>query len=89
MDAFLRCVQDLAAIDRLLELPHGHDIALEMYRESMPYLLELQALRERDPSGAAARICDYADDLRKRLGITRIESTPPRSNGMPHHGRVA
>jgi len=33
MDPFRRCVQDLEAIDRLLELPHGHDIAFEMFRE--------------------------------------------------------
>ena len=33
MEPFRQCVEDLATIERLLELPHGYDIAAEMLRE--------------------------------------------------------
>jgi len=77
MDPFRRCVQDLEAIDRLLELPHGHDIAFEMFRELQPYLWQLSPLRERDPSGALACLLDYAETVRVRLGHAKLETVPP------------
>jgi len=77
MDPFRRCVQDLEAIGRLLELPHGHDIAFEMFRELLPYLWELSPLRERDPSGAVACLFDYAEGMRVRLGHPKFETSPP------------
>jgi len=64
MDAFQRCVQDLGSIDRLLQLPHGRDIAVEMFRELSPYLDQLTGLREQDPTGALACLFDYADGAR-------------------------
>jgi hypothetical protein len=67
MDSFQRCVQDLEAIDRLLELPNGRDIAVEMLRELSPYFLELTALREHDPTGAIGCLLDYAQGVRLRL----------------------
>ena len=79
MDPFRRCVQDLEAIDRLLELPHGHDIAFEMFRELLPYLWELSPLKDRDPSGALTCLFDYAEGMRVRLGYSKLESSPPPS----------
>ena len=79
MDPFRRCVLDLEAIDRLLELPHGHDIAFEMFRELLPYLWQLSPLRDRDPSGALACLFDYAEGMRVRLGYSKLESSPPPS----------
>ncbi|HET7544273.1 MAG TPA: hypothetical protein VFK05_30590 [Polyangiaceae bacterium] len=79
MDPFRRCVQDLEAVDRLLELPHGQDIALEMFRELLPYLWQLSPLRDRDPSGAVARLFDYAESLRVRLGCPTLDSVVPPS----------
>ena len=84
MDPFRRCVQDLEAIDRLLELPHGHDIAFEMFRELLPYLWQLSPLRDRDPSGALACLFDYAEGMRVRLGYSKLESSPPPSEQISH-----
>jgi hypothetical protein len=84
MDPFRRCVQDLEAIDRLLELPNGHDIAFEMFRELLPYLWQLSPLRERDPSGALACLFDYAEGMRVRLGCSKLESTAPPSAPISH-----
>ncbi len=77
MDSFARCVQDLEAVDRLLELPHGHDIAVEMFREVLPYLWQLRALKERDRSGALACLFDYAEGIRLRLGVSKLDTMPP------------
>ncbi|MEP7051883.1 MAG: hypothetical protein ABJB12_16075 [Pseudomonadota bacterium] len=74
MDPFQRCVEDLGSIDRLLELPHGKDIALEMFRELAPYMAELTPLKDRDPSGAVALLFEYAHGVRMRLGATPFES---------------
>ena len=74
MDAFQRCVEDLGSIDRLLELPHGKDIALEMFRELSPYMSELSALKERDPTGAITLLFEYAASVRVRLGLAKFES---------------
>jgi hypothetical protein len=84
MDPFRRCVQDLEAIDRLLQLPHGHDIAFEMFRELLPYLWQLGPLRDRDPSGALACLFDYAEGMRVRLGFSKLESSPPPSVPISH-----
>jgi hypothetical protein len=80
MDAFQRCVRDLESIDRLLELPHGYDIALEMFREMLPYLWQLGPLRERDPSGAVDCLFEYADGIKSRLGYSTLESGAPPKN---------
>ena len=80
MDPFRRCVQDLEAIDRLLELPHGRDIAFEMFRELLPYLWDLSSLRDRDPSGAVACLFEYAESIRLRLGYSKLETSPPPSS---------
>ena len=77
MDGFQRCVRDLDAINRLLELPHGHDIAREMYRELQPYLRQLTPLREHDPSGAVSCLFDYAEGVRARLGYGLPPSASP------------
>ena len=74
MDTFQRCVQDLESIDRLLELPHGHDIAREMFRELSPYIRELGALKERDRSGAVLCLFEYAEAIRIRLGGSAFDS---------------
>ena len=74
MDPFQRCVEDLGSIDRLLELPHGKDIALEMFRELGPYMTALASLKDRDPTGAVALLFEYADGISTRLGATRFES---------------
>jgi len=84
MDPFRRCVQDLEAIDRLLQLPHGHDIAFEMFRELLPYLWQLSPLRDRDPSGAVACLFDYAEGMRVRLGCSKIESCTTPSAPIAH-----
>ena len=84
MDPFRRCVQDLEAIDRLLELPHGHPIAFEMSRELVPYLSQLSPLRERDPSGALACLFEYAESMRVRLGYSKLESSPPPREQISH-----
>ena len=80
MDPFRRCVQDLEAIDRLLELPHGRDIAFEMFRELLPYLWQLSPLRDRDPTGALTCLFDYAEGVRLRLGYSKLESSAPPSS---------
>ncbi len=74
MDPFQRCVEDLGSIDRLLELPHGKDIALEMFRELAPYMAELATLKDRDPTGAVALLFEYSDSIVVRLGASRFES---------------
>ena len=84
MDPFRRCVQDLEAIDRLLELPHGHGIAFEMFRELLPYLWQLGPLRERDRSGALACLFEYAESMRVRLGYSKLESSPPPREQISH-----
>ena len=68
MDPFRRCVQDLEAINRLLELPHGQDIAVVMFRELQPLFLQLSSLRPRDPTGAVASLFEYAEGISRRLG---------------------
>ncbi len=80
MDGFQRCVRDLESIDRLLELPHGFDIALEMYRELLPYLWQLAPLKEHDPTGAVSCLFDYAERVRARLGYSSTESGAPPSS---------
>ena len=67
MDSFGQCVEDLETIARMLELPHGRDIAAEMLRELGPYLKELSTLSGRDPTGAVKLILDYAEGLQTRL----------------------
>jgi hypothetical protein len=69
MDAFGQCVEDLGTIGRMLELPHGRDIAVQMLRELAPYLKELEVLKERDPTGAVRLILDYVEQLRTRLKV--------------------
>ena len=79
MDGFQRCVRDLESIDRLLELPHGYDIAVEMYREMLPYLWQLAPLKEHDPTGAVSCLFDYSERVRARLGYSSSESHAPPS----------
>ena len=74
MDAFQRCIQDLGSIDRLLQLPHGRDIAVEMFRELSPYLEQLATLRDSDPTGAVVCLLEYADAARMRLNIEKFAS---------------
>jgi hypothetical protein len=74
MDTFRQCVEDLATIERLLELPHGYDIAAEMLRELAPDLKELKELSRSDPSGGVQLILEYAAGLKARLGLDE----PPR-----------
>jgi len=68
MDQFRQCVEDLGTIRRLLELPSGHDIAAKMFREVTPYLQELDELKERDPTGASARVLEYSRQVHELLG---------------------
>ena len=83
MDNFRQCVDDLATISRMLELPHGRDIAAEMLRELEPYLTELKALTARDATGGVKVILDYATGLRTRLNgsdsseLKRARSSSP------------
>ena len=67
MENFQQCVEDLGTIGRMLELPHGRDIATEMLRELTPYLKELSLLNGRDPTGGVKLILEYAEGLRTRL----------------------
>lgn len=67
MDNFQQCVEDLGTISRMLELPHGQDIAEELLRELAPYLKELSQLEPRDSTGAVRLILEYAAGLRVRL----------------------
>jgi len=67
MDTFRQCVEDLDTIGRMLELPHGRDIAVEMLRELTPYLKELAALQGRDPTGAVKRILAHVDYLKAEV----------------------
>jgi len=69
MEPFRQCVEDLATIERLLELPHGYDIAAEMLRELAPFLKELKELSRNDRTGGVQLILDYADGLKARLGL--------------------
>jgi len=68
----------------LLELPHGHGIAFEMFRELLPYLSQLGPLRDRDRSGALACLFDYAEGIRVRLGYSKLESSPPPHEQISH-----
>ena len=79
MEPFRRCVEDLESIDRLLELPHGRDIALEIFRELQPYLAELVPLRDRDRSGAVSSLFEFAESIRVRIGAVRFVSGAPPS----------
>jgi hypothetical protein len=74
MDAFQRCVQDLGSIDRLLQLPNGREIAVEMFRELTPYLTQMATLKEHDPTGALACLLDYAEGARARLDLDKFAS---------------
>jgi hypothetical protein len=74
MDAFQRCVQDLGSIDRLLQLPNGRDIAVEMFRELTPYLEQMAALKDHDPTGALVCLLGYADGARARLNLDKFAS---------------
>ena len=67
MDTFRQCVEDLDTIGRMLELPHGRDIAVEMLRELTPYLTELARLQTKDPTGAVKRILDHVDYLKVQI----------------------
>ena len=87
MDPFQRCVEDLGSIDRLLELPHGRDIAFEMFRELAPYMAALAPLQERDPTGAVALVFEYSESVRLRLGASKFESGIQTSMKAP--ARVA
>jgi hypothetical protein len=84
MDPFRRCVQDLEAITRLLELPHGKDIALIMFREMSPYLMQLAALRDRDPTGALKCLFEYAETVQEHLGV-RLETLAPPASRITGH----
>ena len=79
MDNFQQCVEDLGTIGRMLELPHGQDIAKELLRELAPYLEELGAIERRDPTGAVRLILEYAEGLRGRLSGSEsavLKTTP-------------
>jgi hypothetical protein len=89
MDPFRRCVQDLEAINRLLELPHGHEIACLMFRELAPYLMQLVSMRDRDPTGAIACVFDYAVAVEERLGVKLETLAPHESRELHVTGRVA
>lgn len=77
MDAFQQCVEDLGTIERMLELPHGYDIACEMFRELGPYLKQLAAITRHDPTGGVKIILEYAEKLRRELNI--VDSQPVSS----------
>ena len=74
MDPFRRCLQDLESIARLVELPNGREIALEMFRELSPYLEQLATLKEQDRSGALACLLDYAEGMRIQLHEDKLAS---------------
>jgi hypothetical protein len=67
MDTFRQCIEDLATIGRMLELPHGQGIAAEMLRELEPSLKELTAVSARDASGGVKLILAFAESLKTRL----------------------
>ena len=81
MDPFQQCVEDLGTIDRLLELPHGRDIAVEMFREASPYLELLSAMKERDRTGGISRVLEYAAGIRRQLsrGYAEVQKPAARS----------
>jgi hypothetical protein len=81
MDSFQQCVEDLGTIGRMLELPHGRDIAIEMLRELTPYLTELSLLNSRDPTGAVKLILEYAGGLQ-----TRLKGSDPQELGGTRRG---
>jgi hypothetical protein len=85
MDSFCQCVEDLGTIGRMLELPHGHDIASEMLRELSPYLKQLAAVSGRDPSGGVKLILDYAEGLRTRLRGSDPKDLKPAGAGRVEH----
>ena len=67
MDVFRRCVEDLGAIERLLELPHGYEIARKMFAEIEPLIQLLDAMKTRDPSGAISCLVKFAEIQRARI----------------------
>ena len=67
MDAFRQCVEDLGTIDRLLELPHGREIAVRLFRETEPYVELLDAMKSRDPTGAIRQVVEFAAGIRTRI----------------------
>jgi hypothetical protein len=67
MEIFWQCVEDLGTIDRLLELPHGQEIAERMFRDVAPVLELLEPMKARDPTGAIARLLEFADGVRARI----------------------
>ena len=84
MDSFRQCVEDLGTISRMLELPHGRDIAVEMLRELDPYLKELSTLNGRDPTGAVKLILEYADELQTRLRGSDPKGLKASASGPEH-----
>lgn len=89
MDTFRQCVEDLNTIGRMLELPHGKDIAVEMLKELTPYLKELTQLQAQDPTGAVKRILDHVDYL--KVQIHGASATERRDSELRRSGtqRVA
>ena len=67
MDSFRQCIEDLASIGRMLELPHGQGIAAEMLRELEPCLKELTTLSGHDATGGVKLILEFAEGLKTRL----------------------
>ncbi len=89
MDTFRQCVEDLETIGRMLELPHGRDIAVEMLRELTPYLTQLASFQAKDPTGAVKRILDHVDYL--KVQIHGVSATERRDSELRRSGtqRVA
>jgi hypothetical protein len=75
MEIFWQCVEDLATIERLLELPHGREIAVQMFREVSPFLELLDAMKARDPSGGIKRVVEFASVLQRRLELETVRLT--------------
>ncbi len=83
MDAFQQCLEDLGTIERMLELPHGYDIACEVFRETGPYLKQLEAINHHDPTGAVKLVLAYAEKVRRQMNIeaSRPVSSKPTALG--------
>jgi hypothetical protein len=54
-------------MERLLELPHGPEIAVQMFHEVSPFLELLDAMKSRDPTGGIKRVVEFASVLQRRL----------------------
>ena len=69
MGIIWQCIEDLSTIARVVDLPHGRDIATRIFNELRPLLAEIRTLKERDRTGAILQVLRFAEDVRVKLDL--------------------